>query len=145
MRWFGVGALPSTSAARWFRWKESCPGARPKPPDDYDDLNGYTGDWVWSDDARACYFAQWGGTDSAPFYGGQPTADLTSPEWVAEVQRILAHWVVERGVDGFLLDAPPDYLAVAEGMAPELSRPSIAKAVRSVIVDPVRASSEETS
>ena len=40
----------------------------------------------------------------------------------AELTRILTHWVSARGVDGFVLDAPPQYLAVPEQREHELHR-----------------------
>jgi hypothetical protein len=133
----GVDALPAASPARYFRWAASCAGARSKPPDDYDDLNGYTNAWVRSDDAGACYWAVWGG--SARRYGGQPTADLASAEWRAELTKIMSHWVTEKKLDGFLLDAPPDYLAVADQSTAALRRDVIASHVRATIVEPMHA------
>ena len=115
VRTHGLSNLPAASPARWFRWKARCPGARSQPPDNFDDLNEFTDAWVLSSEAGACYWAIWGGSDD-PRYGGQPTADLTSPEWQAELTSILSYWVSDRGVDGFLIDAPPELLSVAEGL-----------------------------
>ena len=116
IRNFGLNNLPRDSPARWFRWQNSCGrNPLPKPPDFHSDLNEFTQDWTYSPEADACYFAVWGGPwqDGGPnnaLYGGQPTADLQSPEWRAELTRILTHWVVEYKLDGFLMDAPPELL-----------------------------------
>uniref|UniRef100_A0A7S3TL01 Glycosyl hydrolase family 13 catalytic domain-containing protein n=2 Tax=Emiliania huxleyi TaxID=2903 RepID=A0A7S3TL01_EMIHU len=142
VRTFGASRSrqPAGSPARWFRWRSSC-GSSPlqKPPDDWDDLNDFTMDWVYSPDAEACYYAVWGGTGT-PRYGGQPTADLASPEWRAELTNILTHWVTNRGADGFLIDAPPELLS-APGNAPnfDMSHALVASYIRDVIVDPVHA------
>ena len=138
VRTHGLSNLPAASPARWFRWKARCPGARTQPPDNFDDLNEFTDAWVLSPEAGACYWAIWGGSDD-PRYGGQPTADLTSPEWQAELTSILSHWVSDRGVDGFLIDAPPELLSVAEGFDVALHHRTTAKVIHSAIVEPVHA------
>ena len=108
--------------------------ARLKPPDQYDDLNEFTDGWVHSPEASACYWAVWGGSEVK--YGGQPTADLASPEWRAELTRVLTHWVVELHADGFLIDAPPELLVVPHGANRLLSNGEYASVIRSVIVEP---------
>ena len=100
VRSFGLHSLPVDSTARWFRWTASCPGASEQPPDGHP-TNGFTDGWVFSPAADACYWSTWG--------KGQPCGDLASPEWRKQLTRIFSHWA-DRGLDGFLLDAPPYYL-----------------------------------
>ena len=60
-------------------------------------------------------------------------------EWRAELTKILSHWVSEKKRAGFLLDAPPDYLAVADQSTAALHRDVIAAHVRATIVEPMHA------
>ena len=136
---YGLAGLPATSPARWFRWTTSCSGAKTQPPDQYDDLNGFTDNWVYSAAAEACYWAVWGGSDPPENYGGQPTADFSSPEWRAELTRIMQHWVEVNGLDGFLIDAPPDYLAEPVGAKRFQHFQLIASRVRATIIEPMHA------
>jgi len=133
---FGLFALPAGSPAHWFRWAPSCPGAGEQPPDD-EPSNGWTDSWVHSSEAGACYWSVWGGDDTPPYWGGQPTADLTKPEWRAELTSILTHWVVERKIDGFLIDAPPDLLAGPGAVDEQGHDQETARYIRETIVDPV--------
>ena len=132
---YGLHALPNASPARWFRWSAACPGAKEQPPDD-DPRQGLTDGWVHSPEAGACYWAVFGGDAE---YGGQPTGDLASPEWRRELTAVLTHWVVERGLDGFVLDAPQYYLASAGGVHDGLHDHVTAAHVRETIVEPMHA------
>ena len=132
---YGVGeALPASSPARWFRWTARCPSTSAVQPPDANPQNGMTDGWVRSPAAGgACYWSIWG--------VGQPCADLTSPEWQAELTKIVQHWV-GRGVDGFMLDAPGFYLATPVSVANPISGLNdsvIAATIRKVIVEPAHA------
>ena len=56
--------------------------------------------WHWSERANAYYYAYW---DSH-----LPSYNYNTKEWQAESQRYLRFWL-DKGVDGFVLDAPGNY------------------------------------
>ena len=132
VREYGTAGLPANSTARWFRWNSSCGPSAPTQPPDGHPANGVTDGWVRSPAAQACYWSIWG--------KGQPCADLASPAWRRELTAIVVHWV-RSGVDGFMLDAPPFYLAAPRGDDPISGRydAAIARAIREVIVEPAHA------
>ena len=130
----GLDDLPAASPARWFRWAPSCPGALEQPPDEYAHLNGMTDGWVHSEAANACYFAVFGGDG---VYGGQPTADLASAAWRTEITRIFTHWASERGLDGFMLDAPRWYLNSEVGSHDGMHDQGVATRLRELVVEPM--------
>ena len=56
--------------------------------------------WYWSERANAYYYAYWD--------AHLPSYNFNTPEWQAESQRYLRFWL-DKGVDGFILDAPGNY------------------------------------
>ena len=56
--------------------------------------------WYWSERAKAFYYAYW---DSH-----LPSYNYNTKEWQEESQRYLRFWL-DKGVDGFVLDAPGNY------------------------------------
>jgi hypothetical protein len=133
---------PPGSPARWFRWTssledDSCRNAKTVQPADDKALDGFTDAWIKATGAEACYWGIWG--------RGQPAADLASEEWQAEVARIFTFWVTDMGLDGFMLDAPVDYLGATSTNGDhyydggDMHQQDLARRVRQVIVDPVHA------
>lgn len=76
-----------------------------------------------------CYWSIWG--------NGQPCGDLASAEWRVELTRILTHWATNNGVDGFMLDAPPYYLASSSGELDNLHNALVGGYIRTSIVEPM--------
>ena len=134
---------PTDSPARWFRWAgaevPACRDAQVTQPADAAAGNGFVDAWVRSTAAGvdACYWGIWG--------NGQPAGDMASAEWRTELSSIFAFWVKEMGLDGFMLDAPVDYLgSTAAGGdhypdGNDMHQQQLARHVRQVIVDPVHA------
>lgn len=118
--------LPLDSPARWFRWSENCSLDEQvtKPKDENaDSYYNHEGRWVYDPDAGgACYWS---------VFSDQPSGDLSIPEWQDEVKRIFKHWV-GTGIDGFMLDAPYDYIGVGPPKA-DLN----ATLIREIIIDTV--------
>ena len=56
--------------------------------------------WYWSERANAYYYAYWN--------SHLPSYNFNTKEWQAESQRYLRFWL-DKGVDGFVLDAPGNY------------------------------------
>ncbi len=139
VRQYGVDGplLPATSPARWFRWNATCPDGVPSQPPSPDahPRDGITNSWVRAEDAGgACYWSIWG--------VGQPCGDLDAPEWRAELTAILTHWAVDMGLDGFMLDAPPYYLATPRDVEDPLDGVHdavLARRIREVVVEPMHA------
>jgi hypothetical protein len=132
---------PATSPSRWFRWAsldtEGCKNAKTVQPADDEPEDGFTDAWIKATNAKACYWGIWG--------VGQPAGDLASKEWQQELTRILTHWVTDMGLDGFMLDAPVDYLGATSTNGDhyfdggDMHQQDLARRVRRVIVDPVHA------
>lgn len=132
---YGLDRLPVDSPARWFRWTRDCDAGSMVQPPDAHPKDGVTNAWVRSPAAGgACYYSIWG--------TGQPCGDLASPEWQAELTRIIEHWVTDRGLDGFMLDAPGFYLAAPPSAGNPISGlhdSIIGAAIRKAIVEPAHA------
>lgn len=62
---------------------------------------GYT-NWTYHREAEAFYYHT--------FYSNQPDLNMTNPEVVAEVKKIMRFWL-KLGVDGFRIDAAPHIIA----------------------------------
>lgn len=62
--------------------------------------------WFWSDRAQAYYYSFWGNSDGAE--GRIPNYNFNNKEWQEECRNYLEFWL-NKGVDGFLLDAPEAY------------------------------------
>lgn len=62
---------------------------------------GHTQGWVWDPDCNASYLSVW---------GDSPSTNLASPEWRAEMKRILTRWITTLKLDGFFFDAPDSYV-----------------------------------
>ena len=131
------GGLPADSPARWFRWVSNTSYACGKThhitqPADEDAADGFVDDWVRAPaSGDNCYWSVWG--------NGQPAADLAQAEWREELTAVLTHWVVEKGLDGIMMDAPPYLLVNATGPNDSLHDSDIAAIVRSTIVEPMHA------
>eukprot|EP00911_Craspedida_sp_UC1_P000125 UC1_evm2s98 len=109
----GRSSMPMDSPARWFLWTENCSSTAPLQPSDANPHDGVTNGWVRSPTAGgACYYSIWG--------QGQPCANLAAPEWQAELTRIVQHWVRDRGLSGFMLDAPGFYLTTTPPPLPNI-------------------------
>ena len=76
--------------ARWFRW--STRKSKHTKPADAKPNPDWCSDWVWDPDVNASYYGVW---------GCQPTTDFASPQWRAEMKRILTRWIVDLKLDGF--------------------------------------------
>jgi len=72
--------------------------------------------WYWSNRAQAFYYAFWG--DSIPSY------NFAHEEWIEESRRYVAFWM-DRGLDGFAVDAPDVY----DGITPERNHAAITDAL----------------
>ena len=134
----GPNTLPADSPARWFRWKAAsdaaCGATKQMQPADSAAADGFVDGWVRTHEATGgshCYWSIWG--------NGQPCADLASMAWRTELKKILAYWVTARGLDGILLDAPPDYLASAQGTHDGQHHAITAQMLREAIVEPAHA------
>ena len=98
---YGLKALPPASPAHYFRWSTTQQAhTHVKPADSAPHESGLWA-WVWDEDAGASYLSTW---------AGQPCTDLASPEWRAEVGRILTFWIEEMHIDGFVFDYPDGYI-----------------------------------
>ena len=121
----GLDALPDASPARWFRW--STRKSKHVKPADHEPNTNWCSDWVWDPVVNASYYGVW---------GCQPTTDFASPQWRAEMARILTRWIVDLKLDGFMFDAPDVELgatAVDHGKYnPALIRESISGVIRNV-------------
>ena len=114
------------SPANWFRW--SAPSAHASnplmPADDDVHICGSLG-CIFSSTANANYLSYW---------GGQPSADYTSPSWRAKIKEILEHWI-DLGVDAFMLDYPDGYIGAGSDNSgywdytPELLKSAISNVV----------------
>ena len=127
IRAHGLDALPEASPARWFRW--SSRRSRHVKPADRSPNSDWCGDWVWDPDVNMSYYSVW---------GCQPTTDYTSPQWRAEITRILTRWIVDLKLDGFMFDAPDGYIGAGnDGVAglpynPGLLREALSGVIRNV-------------
>lgn len=71
-------------------------------------------------------------------WGCQPTADFASPQWRAEMRRIVTRWIAQLGLDGFMFDAPDAELGAGIDGAdhspynPAFIRDSISGIIRNV-------------
>jgi len=72
-------------------------------------IDSEVSNWTWDPVARAYYWHR--------FYGHQPDLNYDNPLVLAEVKRVLHFWL-DRGVDGFRLDAVP-YLVERDGTSGE--------------------------
>jgi alpha-amylase len=102
----------SSSQHPWFLDARSGPDADHR--DFYlwrDDDPGWTQPWspnpVWHPTESGYYYGL--------FWGGMPDLDLANPEVEAEVLAIMDHWL-DRGVDGFRLDAARHYFESDDGV-----------------------------
>jgi len=127
IRAHGLDALPEGSPARWFRWSTR-KSRHVKPADDKPNTN-WCSDWVWDPDVNASYYGVW---------GCQPTTDFASPQWRAEMERILTRWIVDLQLDGFMFDAPDAELGAGIDGAdhskynPALIREAMSSVIRNV-------------
>jgi hypothetical protein len=127
IRKYGLGALPETSPARWFRW--STHRSKHVKPADLEPNTNWCSDWVWDADVNASYYSVW---------GCQPTTDFASAQWRAEMTRILTRWIVDLKLDGFMFDAPDGYLGAGnDGVDnskynPAFIRESISGVIRNI-------------
>ena len=127
IRAHGLDALPECSPARWFRWSTR-KSRHVKPADDKPNTN-WCSDWVWDPDVNASYYGVW---------GCQPTTDFASPQWRAEMERILTRWIVDLQLDGFMFDAPDAELGAGIDGAdhskynPALIREAMSSVIRNV-------------
>lgn len=79
-------------------------GTKDDPVKPEADSNG----WVYSKDAGRCYMSMW---------AMQPSGDFSTRGWKDFIQGALSIWI-EKGIDGFVLDAPNYYIdGVVGGVA----------------------------
>jgi glycosidase len=97
--WFVESASSKTNPKRdWYVWRDDDPG------------------WTqpWSDDGWPTWHESETGYYYGIFWGGMPDLNLANPEVRAEILKIADFWL-DRGVDGFRLDAARHLFANGDG------------------------------
>jgi alpha-amylase len=98
--WFVDSASsPASSKRSWYQWRQNNP-AWAQPWDTYSQTN------TWHEKNGAWYYGV--------FWGGMPDLDLRTPAVRDEMKRLATLWL-ERGVDGFRLDAARYLIETSSG------------------------------
>jgi len=93
--WFESSVANEEAYRDYYTWHEG--GGAGTPPNDWTAADGGPA-WTWSDERGAWYLHQFGAS--------QPDLNLDNPLVVAELEKVLQHWI-STGVNGFVIQDVP--------------------------------------
>lgn len=90
--------------SRWFLWSDTNSAELDRGQVPFF-LNDIEGSWQFSERAGKYYWVRWRGKKDDE---DMPQFDYAEPSWREECRRVVRFWM-DRGIDGMIVDAVPDY------------------------------------